>query len=312
MKTIKTVVKPINPKDIGWCQCHEHIFLSDGPSKKLNSALYMDDYYKSLNELLLYKKAGGKTLVDCQPDGFGRMANNLIKASKESGVNIVAVTGFHKLEFAENLDYWESKSVSQIAQVWIDEIQTGMFENGERLENRAGIIKCALASNRTSMEKVYDKLFEAARISAKETDAPVLFHVDKDVDVRDTIEYFGKGKIDYKKLIFCHLDRANYDFEYHKDLALMGIYLEYDTINRLKYHSNEDEAKLIKYMIDMGFAEQLLLGMDTTNQRLKSYGADFGLDYILTDFKEQLSGSEIEEEVIKKIMISNPARALSF
>jgi len=312
METIKTVINPIKPEDIGWCQCHEHIFLADGPSRKQNSALYMDDYDKSLNELLLYKKAGGKTLVDCQPGGFGRMTKNLVKASKESDVNIVAVTGFHKLEFAEDLEYWENKSTEHIAQKWIDEIRTGMYENDKQLENRAGVIKCALASNRNQMKEVYDKLFEAARISAKETKSPVLFHVDNDVDVRDTIDYFDKDKVDSNKLIFCHLDRANYDFEYHREVASMGVYLEYDTINRLKYHSNHDEVKLIKHMIEMGFSENLLMGMDTTNQRLKSYGAKFGLDYILNNFKAQLYESEIEEQVVTRIMVNNPARALSF
>ena len=64
---IRTILGDIAPDKLGWCQCHEHLFLADGPSRKISAALYMDDYDKSLAELKLYKQAGGVSLVDAQP-----------------------------------------------------------------------------------------------------------------------------------------------------------------------------------------------------------------------------------------------------
>ena len=54
MKVIRTVSGDIMPEQLGWCQCHEHIFIADGPSRKTNEALYMDDYDKSLAEVLMF------------------------------------------------------------------------------------------------------------------------------------------------------------------------------------------------------------------------------------------------------------------
>ncbi|MDD5017818.1 MAG: hypothetical protein PHO15_06960 [Eubacteriales bacterium] len=82
-------------------------------------------------------------------------------------------------------------------------------------------------------------------------------------------------------------------------------------IHREKDHSDREEAELIGHMAGRGFADKLLLGMDTTSQRLRSYGAGFGLDYILTEFRkliEEYAG----EHTVRKIMTENPAKALVF
>ena len=87
--------------------------------------------------------------------------------------------------------------------------------------------------------------------------------------------------------------------------------MEYDTIHREKYHSDEQELKMIEAMVLMGFSSKLLLGLDTTNQRLKSYGAPFGLDDILIRFRFLLE-ERIGSDLVNCIMIGNPSKALSF
>jgi phosphotriesterase-related protein len=120
------------------------------------------------------------------------------------------------------------------------------------------------------------------------------------------------GSISSNRIILCHLDRARYDFGYHKEIAQTGAYLEYDTIRREKYHSDAEEIKLISYMIGRGYGGNLLLGMDETNLRLKSYGAPFGMDFILTDFKYQMEREGIDNNIFMRIMKENAANALEF
>ena len=50
---VRTVLGDIAPADLGWCQCHEHVFLEKGRSFELHKALLMDDYEKSQDELFL-------------------------------------------------------------------------------------------------------------------------------------------------------------------------------------------------------------------------------------------------------------------
>ena len=136
-----------------------------------------------------------------------------------------------------------------------------------------------------------------------------MVHMDPGADALEVLRFFQANGTAPDRLMICHLDRTRYDFGYHEAIAETGAFLEYDTIHRPKYHSNEDEIALIAHMVSCGFGSQLLFGLDTTRERLKSYGAAFGLDYILTEFQWQLE-PHIGAGMIKKIMTVNPGRLL--
>ena len=311
MDTIRTVLGDIAPSSLGWCQCHEHLFVADGLSRDADESLYMDDVDKSLAEANLYRDAGGGAVVDAQPYGCGRMAENLVTVSDKSAVHIVSCTGFHKLIFMEDREAFTVQSEDAIAELYGKEITDGMIgRDGGRLEARAGIVKCAAVPGWMDDAR-YHKLFSAVARTARSTGAPVLIHLDKGVDVLGLIRFFEAAGVAAGRLILCHLDRARYDMAYHREVAGTGAYLEYDTIHRLKYHSDEDEAALISHMIGHGYIDRLLLGMDTTNRRLKSYGAGFGLDYILTEFRPLLYQYGIDAAALHTVMVRNPQQALA-
>ena len=64
----------------------------------------------------------------------------------------------------------------------------------------------------------------------------------------------------------------NADYMLH--VAGTGVYIEMDTIGRYKYHSDEEEVRLIRMLLDHGHEDRILLGLDTTRKRMKSYGGD--------------------------------------
>ena len=85
--------------------------------------------------------------------------------------------------------------------------------------------------------------------------------------------------------------------------------LEYDTIGRFKYHDDESECRLIAHMIEQGYEKQLLLSLDTTAQRLASYGdSSIGLTYLLRKFIPLLKRFGVSDQTIDSIMIGNPMR----
>jgi phosphotriesterase-related protein len=97
----------------------------------------------------------------------------------------------------------------------------------------------------------------------------------------------------------------------HRELCRRGIYLEYDTIGRPKYHDDEREAAMILDMIRDGYAAQLLMSLDTTRARLVSCGGAPGLDHILTRFIPLLRRRGVPEGQIRAFFRENPARAFS-
>jgi hypothetical protein len=70
-----TVNGPIWSKQLGFCHSHEHLFIARGKLADINPSLCIDNFEKTVEELKLYKKSGGISVVDAQPVGCGRMAN---------------------------------------------------------------------------------------------------------------------------------------------------------------------------------------------------------------------------------------------
>ncbi len=312
---IQTVLDAIPAEELGYCQCHEHLFISKGKSYEINSALWMDDLFATTQELALYKNAGGCSLVDAQPFGCGRLAGYLEKASCYSGVNVIASTGFHKLVFYDENHWIHKLDEEALSQLFISELTDGMFTNEDRgfpthrIRAKAGIIKTAVDS--FGIKGEYTKLLSAAANASRITGFPLMCHIEKDADVFKVIEFFSQWGVNPEKLILCHLDRAKYDLACHKEIAGMGVYLEYDTIARFKYHSNEMEIRLIQQMLESGFEDRVLLGLDTTRERLKSYGGSIGLSYIRESFIPIMLEAGISQDAIYKMTVKNPQKALS-
>ena len=59
-------------------------------------------------------------------------------------------------------------------------------------------------------------------------------------------------------MIFCHLDRACDDINTIKKIVSKGVFAEFDTIGRFKYHSDEHEIEIIKELLADGYQHQIL------------------------------------------------------
>ena len=274
-----------------------------------NPALCMEDEAASQKELAEYRAAGGTAVVDAQPVFCGRMAGALQRASLASGVHIIAVTGFHKTAFYKKDSPVFACGTKQLAEIFAADVTAGMLDtDGRRTDAKAGLIKIALDNN--GDESMYRKLTEASLIAASVTGAPILVHTEPGVDVLGLLAKAKEKGIPAERVIICHLCRTRYDFEYHKAVLEQGAFLCYDSVNRTKYISHSQMIGLVLEMVRAGHGAQVLLGLDTTNQRLRAYGADMGLDYILTTFKPTLLQAGLPEEAFRQITTHNPALAL--
>lgn len=304
-KIVRTVAGDIPATQLGHTQCHEHIYLRKGPSYAVNPALCMDDYGKSLQELKDYRLAGGATIVDAQPGGFGRDANKFLQLSRDSGVNIVAVTGCHKKIFAEE----DLGALTETALVdrFSREITQGMLECEEA---KAGVVKAAWDDGGLE-DPTMKKLFSAVAATAAQTGAPALIHTEKDTKVFEMLKLFESYGVAPDRILICHLDRSIPDPGLHREVMAAGCYQCYDSVNRLKYVSHAQELELVGKMCQAGFDDKIVLSLDTTAARLRSYGAmDMGLDYLLKDYKNMLKSAQIAEESIEKMYKTNAAHIL--
>lgn len=313
---IRTILKDIQEQSLKHIQCHEHLFIEEGASKRVDPVLFMNDPDASAKELQEYHIKGGSLIVDAQPGYFGRMAGNLAWASQKSKVDIVASTGFHKMAFCDFPERFQAKTTDEIAAEFVLELTEGMIDSKAggllRTGYKAGAIKTAVESCGLHGEKIYEKLFHAAAFAQKMTGAPILCHIEKGADALEVIAFLVSLDVDPEKIIICHLDRAKYDLPYHLEVAKTGVYFDYDTVNRLKYLSHEQELALIQAMIRHGHAEKIMVSLDTTRARLKYYGGDMGLAYILDTYTEMMKAAGVHESEIRKILCNNAKKALTF
>jgi phosphotriesterase-related protein len=308
---IQTVLGDLPPGSLGFCQSHEHLWISRGYSSEINPALRIDDPEKSGAELRRYREAGGGAVVDAQPPGCGRDAETLRKISFASGVKIIASTGFHRLLYYPK-DHWIYRyGAGELEAFFERELREGMYidcdtEPPKKTSAvRAGQIKTALEAE---FSPPHERLFASAAKAARKTGMPVMVHVERDSDPVALAGFLEKQCLSPDRCIFCHLDRAAPDTETHRELARRGAYLEYDTIARYKYHDDEKELEIIRAMTEAGFEKQILCSLDLTRERLASYGGSPGLDYILKTFIPMLIERGLERET-SLFFYENPARA---
>ena len=304
----------IPAEELGFCHGHEHLFIADGFAAQVDPALRLDSYEHTLAELELFKQVGGGGVVDAQPVGCGRRADLLWRASGESQIHIVASTGFHKLIYYPPEHWIHTVDEEVLAQIFQSELEEGMYLDGDwafpsnRSSIPAGVIKAA--SDTAGVTAEYRRLFTAAGLAARETGASVLTHTEKGAGALEQVELLLDLGLAPESIILSHLDRSLADFSYHVEVAQTGVYLQYDTIARPKYHSDRAEAEHILRMVEAGFAHQILLGLDLTRARMRAYGGSPGLDHLAVRFLPLLQDVGLDREVIEQLTVRNPARAL--
>ena len=255
-------------------------------------------------------------MIDAQPGGCSRMAEGLAKVSEKTGLSIICSTGFHKMIFYPENHWIFRESRAAIADFFVRELTEGVDNHcdqeisGETAEQKAGIIKCALDTENLTPQ--YRKLFEAAAEAAMKTDRILMIHIEQGSDPLQLLEFLLDAGVPAERQVYCHLDRAVPDLDVHRIILEAGAFLEFDTIGRFKYHSDEEEIRIFQRHIGDGFGKQLLFSLDTTRARMAAYGpTEIGLDYIHRVFIPLMKRSGITQEQIGDIARNNPLRALA-
>ena len=314
MGHIMTVLGPCAPDDLGFCHSHDHLSVAAGRSCVVDPNLRIDDTARTAQELFAFRQAGGAAVADAQPVGCGREALVQVELARRSGIHIIASTGFHELRFYPTSHWLFSLEQTALESIFVRELTQGMFLCCDtalpRLQcpAKAGFIKTALTADLTPRHQL---LFQAAAGAQRSTGAPLMVHCGPGAEPLALSDRLSQWGVSPDRVAFCHLDRTEPDLELHKELLHRGHYLEYDTIGRPKYHSDDVELQIVHTMVEAGFDRQLLMGLDSTRARLQSYGGSPGLCHILQRFIPLLVAGGIGQSEIRYFFYTNPAHYFS-
>ena len=168
---VETVLGPVAAGELGIVLPHEHLCASRG----LNEALEPPDGYRQRVEtwersvIREAQACGVRTFVDVTPIGLGRFLPLYQRLSRDTGLHVVASTGFY---VGDQRPAWvKDKSVEDLADLFIGEICDGIGPTGIK----AGMIKVgANGDPRTNPEDL--KVFRAAALAQRTTGVAITTH----------------------------------------------------------------------------------------------------------------------------------------
>lgn len=291
----------VEASQLGLTYSHEHL-IAVPPGSQKDRDLELSDYDKSLRELMHFKEAGGETLVDASTIDYGRDVELLRRLSEDSGVHVIATSGFNKHIYYP--EWVAEEPVEGISELLAREVTQGVDGTGIR----AGILKSGSWYN--LVHPLEEKVTRAVARAQLQTGAPVWLHTEAGTMGTEMLDILEEEGVDLSKVAVGHSDR-NADPYYHLQLAGRGAYVQFDGPGKVKYYPDSTRVALIRNLLEHGHGGQLLISGDMGRQSyLHAYGGGPGFRYILQKFVPRLLDEGLDRGNIEEIFVHNPARWL--
>lgn len=312
---VRTVLGDIAPENLGVCYAHEHIIIDPGYSTQLYPEFLIDSVENAAAELTDFYRAGGRAMIDTMPCGGGRNILKLVEVSRRSKVHIVCPTGLHLQKYYSADNALLRLDEDALTALFVGEITQGIDSRDcagpetVRSTHRAGIIK--VAGGRDALSEHEKRCFRAAARAHIATGCPIITHTEEGTAALEQIDIFSRAGVDLRHVVLSHTDRKP-DVNSHRQLLRTGVNLEYDSAFRWRKGQKNPTFDLLTTLLPE-FPDQLMLGMDAARRTYwKHYGGSPGLTFLLTEFAPRLRSAGVNEDLIKKIFVDNPARCFQF
>ncbi|MEX2673120.1 MAG: hypothetical protein WD294_13535 [Phycisphaeraceae bacterium] len=311
---IRTVLGDIAPEAFGVCDAHEHLIIDDPYVHETWPDRKLDNVIKAVGELTTFKELGGSALVDTMPMACGRNIEKLVQIARETNVHVVAATGLHLEKYYRPNHWLDGFDAGDLVEFFVADIERGIPADesqppATRTDHRAGIIKVAGQQHLTHRQRT---AFFAAAEAHRRTGCPIVTHTDGGHNAIDQVDLLLNHGVQPNKITLSHVDRIAAP-EQHRQLLNFGVNLTYDAAFRWppEYEPNPS-VHLIATLLPE-FPTQIMVGMDAASTRYwRSYGGSPGLEWLVTRLRRLLEQSEVDEVLLHRLYVDNPANAFAF
>lgn len=287
---------PVSP-DLAWV-------LRDYPYNSQDN-VGLDDEAAVLQDLQLFGRMGGGTVIDLTPPGLGRNPGLLKSYSERSGVNVIMGSGYYLQNF-QSPDDLDASEAHQTEMMIADFNRDGV---------RPGVLgEIGVSPDFTLNE---EKSLRAAAHAQRTLGVPLFIHMPgwQRLGQRILDIVLDECGVDPKAVVLCHMDPSFVDPGYQRELAQRGTYLCFDMIGMPYRFPGEGEspapaqvADAICALIAGGHQDRLLLSHDTfLKGMLTRYGGN-GFGYVPFVFPSRLTDRGLGREQVSSMLIANPAQ----
>jgi phosphotriesterase-related protein len=301
MAKIRTVLGDISPDEFGPALVHEHILVDFIEAEKFSSDRYDPEevFQVMFPYLAKIKDLGVKGFVECTPAYMGRDPRLLVRFSKALSLHILTNTGLYKEPHLPKFAF--EYTADQLAELFIKEIVEGI----EDTSIKAGFIKIAV--NPGSIVPIQQKIVRAAARCSLATGAVIACHTADGPAAMHLLKIIKEEGLDPGRLIVVHSDAIE-NIEYHLEIARQGAWVEYDGLSP---NTSEKTLRLLRFMVDQGFEDQILLSQDAGwyNVGQPRGGKIRGYEYLIEVFVPLMKENGFDQKIIYKILVNNPAKA---
>jgi phosphotriesterase-related protein len=341
---VQTVLGPIKPGAMGITLTHEHLLcdvskLMIEPEETSRRAKFHEplsigllgyirytglpnldnaglrDMNASIEEVSLFKQAGGGTIVDVTNIGLGRDPRALVTIAQATGLNIVMGCSYY-VDAAHPKDM-SSRSEDDLVKEIVHDVTVGVAATGIK----AGIIgEVGCSMPITENEK---KVLRASARAQRLTGAPISIHPGRyERAPLDIVEILRSAGADISRTIMSHLDRTIFEHSTLKELAKTGCILEYDLFGQehsfyrpaphLDMPNDAQRIKWLSWLIENGYGNQVVISHDIDAKYLLLRYGGSGYAHIVNNIVPRMRVKGFDERDIHRILVSTPQRVMTF
>jgi phosphotriesterase-related protein len=306
---IQTVKGPVAVESLGLMLPHEHLFTDlRGPGIPDYAQAEPQDVVRVMMPYLDEARAAGITLlVECTPPGVGRNIEVMQLLAQSSPVHLVMPTGVYREAFLPVA--YHDISLESLADLFISELNDGI----EGTAVRAGFIKLAVSEEGiTPRER---RNLQAAALASQQTGAVIASHTIGGKLAQQEMDILEAAGLKMDRFIWVHA-QTEPDQSIHLEAAQRGAWIELDAIGvpeQMEIHLNATIA-----LIQAGYSGSILLSHDAGWYQPGQQGGVLpdqeirGYTSLVNEFLPALRRRGISEDLIRKLTVTNPARAFAF
>lgn len=286
-----------DPTGYTWVHEHLHIDLS---GFKNNLDCRLDQYDLICQEMKDLRALGVSNIIEMTNRYMGRSPQFMLDLMRETGINVVACTGYYQDAFFP--EHVAARSVEQLAQEMVDEIVIGI----DGTELKAGII-AEIGSSEGVITPLEEKVFIAAARAHIETGRPISTHTSFSTMGVEQLVLLQAHGVDLSRVTVGHCDLKD-NLDNILRMIDLGAYVQFDTIGKNNYYPDEKRIRMLHELRNRGLLNRVMLSMDITRRsHLKANGGN-GYDYLLTTFITQLRQSGFSQADVDTMLRDNPSQ----
>ncbi|KIF67760.1 phosphotriesterase [Streptomyces sp. AcH 505] len=235
--------------------------------------------------------------------GMGRDPRALARIAAESGVAVVAATGwyyepFHPREIAD-------AGVEQLTDTLVREITDGIGDTGVT----PGVLG-EIGSHGDRPSEPETRALLASAHAAVATGLSLATHAQLGHGGLAQLDLLTGAGLAPHRISVGHQDLLD-DPAVHRALAASGAYVAFDTVGKSAYQSDDTRLRLLLALLEAGHADRVLLSCDISRHGYLTSEGGQGYGHLFRSFLPKARAAGVDDDLVDLMTRRNPLRFLT-